>query len=544
MKFGEVKVTEAAGAILAHTTRWETVTLKKGRQLSAQDCQQLTQAGFDKITVAHMEEGDAHEDKAAAWIAKSVVGARLDISEAHTGRCNLVAQADGLVRVNATFVNQLNAIDESVTIATLPDLGKADAGQIVATVKIIPFAVDAKVMAKVNEALAGLDGAVSLAPFHATSAVIINTDLPSLKDSVATKTTRLTTRRVEAVGSKVIDVLKCDHEQSSVARVIENALDQEPDVIIIVGASVTVDRLDVVPAGIVQAGGRIVHFGMPVDPGNLMLLADCSGIPVLVLPGCARSPKLNGIDWVLERLAAGVKTDTADIMTMGVGGLLVDSPVRPLPRDEAVRQKDESAGKHRIAVVILAAGQSRRMGATNKLLEQIDNTPLIRRTVQIAEASSADPVIVVTGHQAKEVSQALEGLSHSEVHNSDYAEGLSTSLKAGLSSLPNDIEGAIVCLGDMPDVSAKHLDALIGGFDPGAGRAIGVPVHNGKQGNPVLWARRFFGPMTDVRGDVGARHLIGDHEDLVYAVEFGDTAVLTDLDTPEAWARYRDSETA
>ena len=542
MIFGEIPVSSAAGAILAHTTRGETFTLKKGHLLTDQDCQLLAQSGVRSVAAAQLEVGDVHEDDAAARIAQSVAGPGVAPTSAFTGRCNIVADAAGVVRIDQTAVNRLNGIDESVTIATLPDLAKAEPGQIVATIKIIPFAVRAAIMDSIGEFSKDTQSVAQLMPFRPLSVCVVNSTLPTLKDSVIQKTTDLTKRRIAAVGGDVISVFNCEHEESGVAEILEKALKQKVDLILIVGASVTVDRADIIPAGIVRSGGQLVHFGMPVDPGNLMLLADCETVPVLVLPGCARSPKLNGIDWVLERFAARLPVDSSEIISMGVGGLLVDSPMRPLPRDEAVRTEPSDLTVLKIAALILAAGQSRRMGGTNKLLELIDGVPLIRRMVEAALASDADPAVVVTGHQADEISQALEGLSVTAVHNPDYADGLSASLRCGLAALPENVAGAVVCLGDMPAISAHHINALIEGFAPQAGRAIGVPVHKGKRGNPVLWARRFFPAMTEVLGDVGARHLIGDHGELVYEVEFGDTAILTDLDTPEEWSQYRASQ--
>lgn len=542
MIFGEIPVSSAAGAILAHTTRGETFTLKKGHLLTDQDCQLLAQSGVRSVAAAQLEVGDVHEDDAAARIAQSVAGPGVAPTSAFTGRCNIVADAAGVVRIDQTAVNRLNGIDESVTIATLPDLAKAEPGQIVATIKIIPFAVRAAIMDSIGEFSKDTQSVAQLMPFRPLSVCVVNSTLPTLKDSVIQKTTDLTKRRIAAVGGDVISVFNCEHEESGVAETLEKALKQKVDLILIVGASVTVDRADIIPAGIVRSGGQLVHFGMPVDPGNLMLLADCETVPVLVLPGCARSPKLNGIDWVLERFAARLPVDSSEIISMGVGGLLVDSPMRPLPRDEAVRTEPSDLTVLKIAALILAAGQSRRMGGTNKLLELIDGVPLIRRMVEAALASDADPAVVVTGHQADEISQALEGLSVTAVHNPDYADGLSASLRCGLAALPENVAGAVVCLGDMPAISAHHINALIEGFAPQAGRAIGVPVHKGKRGNPVLWARRFFPAMTEVLGDVGARHLIGDHGELVYEVEFGDTAILTDLDTPEEWSQYRASQ--
>jgi molybdenum cofactor cytidylyltransferase len=321
-----------------------------------------------------------------------------------------------------------------------------------------------------------------------------------------------------------------------VEQCLRAALKDNPDVILVAAASATVDRCDVVPAAIVAIGGAIDHFGMPVDPGNLLVLARVGAVTVIILPGCARSPKVNGFDWVLQRLAAGLPIGRKEIMAMGVGGLLSDTPARPLPRDAAV--KPAASSSPRVAAIVLAAGQSRRMGGENKLTREVGGVALVRRSVEEVLKSRALPVIVVTGHEAAAVKHLLGGLDVTIRHNPEYAEGLSTSLRTGLDGLPADVDGTLVCLADMPQVSATHMNALIDGFDPAHGRAIGVPTHGGKRGNPSLWAKTLFNDMRSIAGDVGARHLIGANESLVYEVEFDDTAVLTDLDTPAQWSDY------
>jgi molybdenum cofactor cytidylyltransferase len=535
VKFGTFPVEQSVGVILAHTLRLDGQTLRKGHALTPSDLAQLRAAGQSHVVGARLGPGDVAEDPAAARIAARLSGAGVRLTEAHTGRCNLEAAKDGVVRVNAAAVTAANVVDESITIATLADLTAAKAGQVVATVKIIPFAVSSDALAKVETALGS--GAVALSPFMPTKAALISTLLPGLKDTVVASTEALTQQRVKAVGGTLASSARCSHDESAVAAQIAQALAGGSTMILVSPASATVDRQDVVPAAVVAAGGSIEHVGMPVDPGNLLVVGRIGAVPVLVLPGCARSPKLNGFDWVLQRLAAGISVGRAEIMAMGVGGLLVDTPGRPLPRDTAVRPA-ASAKARKMAAVVLAAGQSRRMGSFNKLLMPIEGVALIRRTVETVIGAQVGPVIVVTGYQADELKAQLSGLEVRFVHNPRHDEGLSTSLRVGLDAVPADCDAAIICLGDMPSVTSAHIGALARGFDPDAGRAIGLPVHAGKRGNPVLWARRFFADMKALSGDVGARHLISANESLVYEVEFEDTAVLTDLDTPQQWADF------
>jgi molybdenum cofactor cytidylyltransferase len=326
-----------------------------------------------------------------------------------------------------------------------------------------------------------------------------------------------------------------------------------PDLLLIAGASAIVDRRDVLPAAIEASGGRLLHFGMPVDPGNLLLLAETEvagrTIPVLGLPGCARSPKLNGFDWVLQRLIARLPVTRDDIMGMGVGGLLTEIASRPQPRDKAVGDSEAAVGgavrqaQHapNIAAIVLAAGQSRRMGPENKLLAELDGVAMVRRVADTVAASDASEVVVVTGHEADAVATALSDLSVTLSHNPDYAEGLSTSLRAGLGGVSAAADGALIQLGDMPKVKPETLNRLIAAFNPVEGRAICVPTFNGRRGNPILWGRRFFADLSNVSGDAGGRQILSDFAELVCEVPTDDPGILTDVDTPDALAEARRS---
>jgi molybdenum cofactor cytidylyltransferase len=280
-------------------------------------------------------------------------------------------------------------------------------------------------------------------------------------------------------------------------------------------------------------GGKVEHFGMPVDPGNLMLIASANGTPVLGAPGCARSPKENGFDWVLARLLCGLPVSRHDIMGMGVGGLLMEIVTRPQPR-----ASDAVSGR-RIAAIVLAAGKSTRMGGPNKLLSDVGGRPMVRIAADEALASKVSPVFVVTGHQHEQVRAALKDLPVTFVHNPDFAEGLSTSVKAGIAALPDEIDGAIVCLGDMPQVNAALIDRMLGAFDPEKGALIVVPTADGKRGNPVLWSRRFFPELLALEGDIGARQLIAAYPEAIVEVPVGGGAAFLDIDTPDALAALR-----
>jgi len=524
MKFGRIPIAEAEGAILAHGA----ATFRKGRTLTASDIEALHAAHVETVMIARLEPGDVPENEAAARIAKAAAGKHTTLSAAHTGRTNIYANERGLLIVDTARVNAVNAIDESITVATLAAYDIVEPRQMLATIKIIPFAAP-EVAVKRAEGSAF----ISVAPFTPKNVALISTTLPGTKTSLLDKNRAVLTARVEALGSSVVSETRCAHDADAIAKAIADATSVKPDMTLIFGASATTDRQDAVPAGLVQAGGAIDHFGMPVDPGNLLLLGRLNGTPVVGLPGCARSPKINGFDFVLQRLCADVEVTRTDITAMGVGGLLKEIPTRPQPRDATTPKVQRAPA---IAAIVLAAGRSTRMGADNKLLMNLHGAPMVARTVATIAASPVRPIIVVTGHEAHAIQVALKAQPVTFALNPRFAEGMSTSLKTGLAALPSDIDGVLICLADMPAVTAADIAKLIAAFNPTEGRAIIVPTHQGKRGNPVLFAQGFIDEMREAQGDAGARAVLSAHADAVYEVEMQDAGILADADTPAAFA--------
>jgi molybdenum cofactor cytidylyltransferase len=189
-----------------------------------------------------------------------------------------------------------------------------------------------------------------------------------------------------------------------------------------------------------------------------------------------------------------------------------------------------------VAAVVLAAGRSTRMGS-NKLLEPLGGVPLVRRVAEAAIEAKLEPVVVVTGHDGAAVGATLDGLSVRLVENPDFADGLSTSLKVGIGSLPQGLDGAMILLGDMPLVTASLLRRLVAAFEAEPGGLAAVPLHEGEWGNPVILAPALFGDVQGLSGDTGARGLLESRRDMVIEVPVSDDAVVVDVDTPAALAQ-------
>ena len=518
----------ARGALLVHSTTVGKQRIKKGHALADEDIAALLAADIENVFVAEIGAGEVPENEAARRLAEGLGGPNLRPGNAGTGRCNLYADRAGLLVLDAEAVHRFNSVDEGITLATLAPYDAVRVRQIAATVKIIPFAVSAAAVQRCREiARAGI---LRLAPFRPLRVALVQTRLPGLKPELLENTVEVTRARLAAIGSELIKHTVCDHPVPGVAASFWRPADEG-------GMPYDVVLVDVIPEAIEWIGGKIVQFGMPVDPGNLTLVARIGPMYVLGVPGSARSPRLHGSDYILQRIAAGLDVTAADIMRMGVGGLLKEPPNRPMPRARAAPAPAPAVPP--IAAIVLAAGRSTRMQGPNKLLADIEGAPLVRHVAEAACAANLNEVVVVTGHERAKVDAAVAGLPVRLVHNRRFADGMSTSLKAGIGALGPGIDGALVCLGDMPGIDAALIARLVGAFAPDKGKDIVVPVRGGRRGNPVLIGKRHFAAIKKLAGDVGARELIQARAEAVTEVEVGDDGAFVDLDTPEALADYR-----
>ncbi len=329
MEFGPVPVAEAEGAVLAHSLAAGGLRLRKGHVLSAGDVAALAAAGIDRVTVARLGPQDIPEDDAAAALAGALVAEAegLRAGPAATGRVNLYAEAAGLLAVDAAAVTRLNLADPSITLATLPNLARVVPGKMVATVKIIPYAVP---RVRVAEAVRAARGALRLCPVVLHRAVLIQTETPGTPAHLAGKGQASVSARLAALGIALAHESVVPHEVPALSAAL--AACDAPLILVLTG-SATSDVADVAPRALAAAGGQVTRFGIPVDPGNLVFLGRLGDAAVIGLPGSIRSPVASGADWILERVVCGLTPDAEEIAALGVGGLLKEGPERPHPRE-------------------------------------------------------------------------------------------------------------------------------------------------------------------------------------------------------------------
>jgi len=526
VRFGNVPLDEAQGSLLAHSHKSSTGRIRKGQLLTADLIEQLRQDGVSQITVAQLSVDDVHEDRAALEIATALAADNTRLGSASTGRVNIHANVDGLCEFNSEEIHAINSIHESITLATLPASTRVVDGQILATIKIIPYATHSD---HVQAARRAIKQRLRVHEIHANSVCLIQTELPSIKQQVLDKTRAVTEHRLLERKATLIDEARVAHTEAAVCAALNRALSMDPDWVLVFGASAISDRCDVIPSAITQLGGQIEHFGMPMDPGNLLLLAHIDNTLVIGMPGCGRSKKYNGLDKVLDRMACRVPVTRQWITTLGVGGLLKEIVDRPRPRVIPTEQPTISA-------LLLGAGSSSRFGEQNKLLSLWQGQTLISHVLRAIKNSAADKTVVITGHQSALVAAAIKDAIDAQeidcIHNEAYRTGMASSLVKGVSALIES-DAIVVCLADMPKVDSAVINALVAAFVQHPDKAIYIPTYFGQRGNPVLIGRRLFDSILTLQGDTGARVLAKQFPESVLEVSTDCAGILQDIDTQD-----------
>lgn len=319
MIFADMPLDEAEGAILGYAMTAGALTLRKGTVLDAPNLALLREAGIGSVLAARLEKGDVGEDEAALMVGRGLASATVEIGTATTGRVNLHARHNGVFCADVSRIDAINAHDARISVATLRDHVRVEAGQMVATVKIIPFAVPQTLLREI-----ALDArpALHVHPFTGARIGLIQSRLPSIRETVLEKTRELMEKRALRNGGALVLERRAAHDQAALAAAIA-AVSPACDIIVIFSASAVADAADIVPQSIRRAGGKILRIGMPVDPGNLLVLGRHDGKYIVAAPGSARSARENSLDRVLDRLMAGIALSADDLARMGVGGLVL-----------------------------------------------------------------------------------------------------------------------------------------------------------------------------------------------------------------------------
>ena len=531
MKIESLAPQKSIGSVLAQTYNLPGKTVSKGTLITKEIVAYFRTGNVQIILCAVPEEGDIHEDEAAEAISSAIDKNHIYAEKASTGRVNFKSQSLCLVRYERDLIKEVNLVDESIAFSIVEHNQLLAKNDLIATLKIIPFFTQKKYVDQVISILAKNE-LFKTHSLNKKEVSLIQTSFEWQKKSIFKATSNVTRNRLEALDCSLNEEKLICHDYEVLRSEIKSCIESGIDILLLSGASAIIDRSDYIPKAILSEGGEIIQYGLAVDPGNLLLVAKIGKTTIIGMPGCARSPKLNGFDWVLQLLMADIPVVKEELAEMGAGGLLMEIASRPLPRALA---KSVNKREKKIMGVILAAGNSTRMGKDNKLLKNIDGVPLIRNIALEITKSDLDSCSIVLGYQSDKVADVIKDLNINLILNPLWKEGQASSLKAALNSLTSSYSDLLIMLGDLPGIKSGHINRIIEEHLSSENRSskITIPSFKGETGNPVIWGKSFFHDLSNLEGDVGGRVLFSQHPAAINLIEMDDPSVVTDTDTPE-----------
>ena len=330
MFFGKVKTELSLGGILSSSIEIykdkNKIKISKGTIINKNLLDLLLLNNVEHIKCAKLDDDEIDENLSVHEISKKIIASKksnIIIQDPKNGRCNLVSSVDGVIVFQPNQLFSINSVTNDIGIASLKAFSKVKKNQIVASIKAIPFGIKKNNLQNIINVC---QECFKILPFQKKNIHLIQTTNQNTRAKVLEKTLEVTKDRLSSCGNKKIVEKKCSHEIKSICEQLKKSVNEDADIILIFGTSAISDINDTIPQSIIEINGTILRLGMPVEPGNLILLAEIEiskkHISIIGMPGCARSKKENGVDWILWRKLCDLKISSDDINHMGNGGLL------------------------------------------------------------------------------------------------------------------------------------------------------------------------------------------------------------------------------
>lgn len=538
MQFGEFPVYDALGIELVHDVKCREKTLKKGLVLTASDINLLKYSGIKTVTGVRFTSQDILPETAADILLKAMIGdyLRYTIPD-ETGYSEIFADTDGTFIYDQNRFDRLNAHCENISLAAVQPYTPVYKGQFLGNLRLFGPAINAETLNEAVTKISGIGSLLKVAPYAFCKigfirTIMNNSSVPPLDEDKLMA-------RFGAFGLDVVYSDLCEHTVDAVEKAVRNAIDAQAEIVLVESQVPPLHRDDIVPTGFKEAAGDIDRFGWPVDEGLSLVLGHKNDVKLLGYS--AEDADKPPFDRLLRFLATKSLPAIEDIPRLALNGVSLTRMTKRITPEQTSRSMNVEAvsDSHKIAVVVLAAGSSRRMIGTNKLLENINGLPMIDHAVRSALSSQADYVAVVTGHEAKFIERRLEQYDVKIVRNPDYVSGVLGSIRLGLAVLPPDIAGAVVLPADMPAFTEEYIDKLIDAFDFKASRPpVVVPIFGSVRHNPVLWPRDLFKVVKIVPEDAQYVPTLIEHSDYLKEVPLKDDLPLTDINTRGDLAKF------
>lgn len=530
MQFGEFPVFDSAGVELAYPIVCQGKTFPAGHVVTSDDIRLFRLEGIAKVVGSILASNDLRPDISTSMILKPLVGDFLRYTLPKDGYSEIYADQDGLFIVSPERLSRFNNQSENITLATIPPYAPVYKNQLVASLRLVGPAFSIDVLNETIDKITGQGPLLKIAPYAFSKlgyvqTVLYGADVPKLVSEELNQ-------RFAIYGFNLVHSTVCPHMPEHVEKGVRDAIDAGAEVVVVQSPLPSVNRNDVVPQGFVEAAADIDRLGWPLDPGLPIIFAHKNDVHLV---GIAESDfPLPAVDRLMRFLATKSLPPVEEFTSLAQGSMSIERLIQYLTPEQEAETIAVGPVEHaqKIAIVILAAGTSRRMFGTNKLLENIQGLPMIERVVQSALLSKADYVSVVTGYEAKLVEQRLMNYDVKIVRNPDYSAGVLSSMRLGISVLPPDVSAAIILPADMPGFTSTYIDRLIDCYDPNAAQKnVCLPSYGGIRHNPVLWPRELFKVVKIVPEDAYGLPALVEHSDYIVEMSLEDDLPITDINS-------------
>ncbi len=476
------------------------------------------------VWLAEPDDNDWGEQKICDYLAPLLNGQNMRSEITKTGRVNFYATNDGLLAFDAPNCHQANGLSEHITLAILPPFQMVRRGQLCASLKILPYFVDENLVRQFGQLARQVQCAVHGFMGGRVHLLMTMTDDKRPEDYI--KSAIMVQDKLQIYGYKTTTISYCRHDMQEICQKL--TIKGEFDVVCVMGAVAISDRADIVPRALCQLGGTIERFGMPMDPGNLLLLGKLGGAHFLGLPGCAKSRKLNGLDFILMRLSAGLNPTSQQIAQMGVNGIL------PEDFNRGALRAQKPAIMSQPLIAIMAAGLGRRMGGDiAKPLVIFRDKPLIQWVIEACMTAlpKAEIIVIInsTG-QGKKIEEFCKTLGVNAVENPQYAEGMASSLRLASHLALERKSALMVFCADMPNITPPTIEKIWREFQSSPTICAVQPKFGESFGHPVVLSPRLFAQIAEIQGDMGARQILQDAGEHRKIIEVLDAGILQDID--------------
>lgn len=531
MKFGEFPVYDALGVELALPIKYRGKTLPKGHIITSEDVALLRAEGIKTVVGAVYSADDIHPETASEILMKAIAGDYIRYTfPDEDGYCEIYADNDGILIFDVDRMIRFNGHSENISLAIMAPYVTVYKGQFLGNLRLFGLALDADELNEGVGKITGIGPLIKISPYAFKKMAYIQTVLDP--DKIPKIDQNEINQRFIIYGYNLIFADICAHTSEGVEKSVRNAIDAGAEVVLVESPLAPLHRNDVVPKGFIESSADIDHMGWPMDSVLPMVFAHRKEVQLIGYS--ASDAKTPAFDRLMRFLATNSLPPIETFPVLGIASLSLERLVKQITPEQMKHSVAVgiSTETEKTAVLILAAGTSRRMVGTNKLLEFIDGIPMIERAVQSALLSKAEYVAVVTGHNSRQLEKRLEKYDVKIVRNPDYSSGVLGSIRIGLAVLPPDIMSAVVLPADMPAFAAEYIDMLIDAFDAKADRKpVCVPTYKGVRHNPVLWPRDLFNVVKLVPEDSQWMPALIEHSDYIKELPLDDDLPITDINT-------------